>query len=98
MEEIVYLNNLYDCYKLLLTDKQREYFEDYYQNDLSLSEIAENNDVSRNAIHKQVKETVRILKNYESKLKLFEKNVKILKMIEKVDDPTLKKELERIIG
>lgn len=98
MEEVVYLNNLYDLYKSLLTDKQCEYFEDYYQNNLTLSEIAENNDVSRNAVHKQVKETVKILKNYEDKLKLFEKNGKILEMIEKVGDPTLREELERIIG
>ena len=46
MEKFVYLNNLYDCYKELLTDKQKMYFEDYYFNNLSLSEIAENYDVS----------------------------------------------------
>ena len=76
MEEIIYLNNLYDLYGELLTDKQRDYFEDYYQNNLTLSEIASNNGVSRNAIHKQVKVTVKYLKHYEEKLKLFEKNGK----------------------
>jgi len=97
MEEIIYLNNLYDLYGCLLTDKQRDYFEDYYQNDLSLSEMAINNDVSRNAIHKQLKETVKILKNYEEKLKLFEKNGKIIEVISKIDDVKIREDLERII-
>ena len=42
MEDVVYYNNLYDLYGELLTDKQREYFEDYYFNNLSFSEMAEN--------------------------------------------------------
>ena len=97
MEEIIYLNNLYDLYGELLTDKKRDYFEDYYQNNLTLSEIASNNGVSRNAIHKQVKETVKYLKNYEEKLKLFEKNGKIMEIISEIDDIKLKEKLERII-
>lgn len=97
MEEIIYLNNLYDLYGELLTDKQKDYFEDYYQNNLTLSEIASNNGVSRNAIHKQVKETVKYLKNYEEKLKLFEKNGKIMEIISEIDDVKLKEKLERII-
>ena len=55
MEERNYLIILYDFYGELLTDKQRMYFEDYYFNNLSLSEIAENLGVSRNAVHKQLK-------------------------------------------
>ena len=54
MDELVYYNDLYDLYKNLLTDKQREYFEDYYFNNLSLSEISENYDISRNAVSKQL--------------------------------------------
>lgn len=97
MEEVIYLNNLYDLYRDLLTDKQRDYFEDYYQNNLTLSEIALNRGVTRNAIHKQVKETVKYLKNYEEKLKLFEKNVKIKEIISEIDDVKIKRKLERII-
>jgi hypothetical protein len=97
MEEFVFLNNLFDCYGCLLTDKQRDYFCDYYQNDLTLGEIALNNGVSRNAIHNQLKETVKILKNYEEKLQLFEKNGKILEIASKIDDADIRNELERII-
>ena len=46
---------LYDLDSNLLTEKQKNYFEDYYFMDLSLAEIAENNNVSRNAIHKRLK-------------------------------------------
>jgi predicted DNA-binding protein YlxM (UPF0122 family) len=94
MENFVYLNNLYDIYKELLTQKQQDYFKDYYQNDLTLSEIAENNDVSRNAVHKQLKETIKNLENYEEKLKILEKKEKILDLIK---EEKLKNKIERII-
>ena len=96
MEEFVYYNNLYDYYKELLTDKQRDYFEDYYQNNLTLSEMADNYLVSRNAIHKQLKETIKILENYETKLKLCDKMNKIVDLVK--DDKKLLSEIERIIG
>ena len=65
MEEVIYLNELYDFYGSLLTDKQRDYFENYYFNNLSLGEMAENYGVSRNAIHKQLKIVEERLKYYE---------------------------------
>ena len=95
MENNIYLCNLYDCYSKLLTDKQKLYFEDYYFNNLSLSEMSENYEVSRNAVHKQLKDTVSKLEEYEEKLKIYKKNNKLLNL--KVDDAT-KKEIERIIG
>ena len=78
MNEVVYYNNLYDLYGELLTDKQRQYFEDYYFNNLSFSEMAEDYDVSRNATFKQVHIVIEKLDEYESKLKLYEKKNKIL--------------------
>ena len=53
--EKIYLNEIYIYYKELFTEKQQMYFDDYYLNDLSLSEIAENYGVSRNAVHNQLK-------------------------------------------
>ena len=55
MEDREYLVILYDFYGELLSDIQREYFEAYYFDNLSLSEISENTDKSRNAIHKCIK-------------------------------------------
>jgi len=77
MEEVIYYSELYDLYKNLLTDKQKEYFEEYYFNNLSFSEIAENYNVSRNAVYRQVKFTKDILDNYEEKLMLKKKKDEI---------------------
>lgn len=85
MEDSIYLNNLYDYYGELLTVKQQQYFEDYYWNNLTLSEIAENNNISRNAIHKQLKETVEKLNFYEEKLKLYQKRSQIKELINGLD-------------
>ena len=90
MEKFVYLNNLYDCYKELRTDKQKMYFEDYYFNNLSLSEIAENYDVSRNAVHNQLKIIEEKLEEFEFKLQISNKKKKIIKLLEgKVEDKFL---------
>lgn len=92
MDKYIYLNNLYDYYKELFTEKQRNYFEDYYFDNLSLSEVAENENVSRNAIHNQLKIMEKKLYEYEEKLKLYEKKSKITKILEnKIDDELLDK-------
>ena len=64
---------LYDIYSNLLTDKQRSYFEDYYYSDLSISEIAESYNISRNGVHDQLKRVIHSLNEYEECLKLKEK-------------------------
>jgi len=87
-EEII---ELYDIYGSLLTDKQRTYFEDYYYMDLSLAEIAENYNISRNAIHDQLKRVNEALINFESNLHLQAKIKKIneLEIDEKTKDTIL---------
>ena len=86
MENEIYLTKLYDYYGGILTDKQREYFEDYYFNNLSLLEISENYNVSRNAVHKQLKEAVLKLEDLESKLNIYEKMKKIENILENNPD------------
>ena len=98
MEEYnLYIISLYDIYNSLLTDKQKLYFEDYYFNNLSLSGMSENYEVSRNAIHKQIKEVNSKLEDFELKLKIKEKNIKLKELINKIDDSKLRLELEKII-
>ena len=98
MEEYnLYIISLYDIYNSLLTSKQKLYFEDYYFNNLSLSEMSENYEVSRNAIHKQIKEVNSKLEDFELKLKIKEKNIKSKELINKIDDSKLRLELEKII-
>ena len=80
-----YYYELFEYYKSLLTDKQVEYFTDYYYNNLTLQEIADNNNVSRNAIHKNIKDIIKKLELYEEKLKLYDKKNKIEKVIKDLD-------------
>ncbi|MDD3392761.1 MAG: sigma factor-like helix-turn-helix DNA-binding protein [Bacilli bacterium] len=95
--DIVYINDLYDCYGNLLTDKQQKYFEDYYFNNLTLAEISDNYHISRNAIHKQIKEALNKLYFYEDKLNIYSKKKKIRSIIEKIDDQDLQKQIEEVI-
>ncbi len=96
MDEFIYYNNLYDCYYKLLTDKQRSYFENYYFENLSLSEIASTYHVSRNAVYKQLQITLKKLTEYEEKLGLYSKKKKIEEFISNETDKELKKRLEQL--
>ena len=96
MDNQVLLSILYDYYGELLTDKQKNYFKDYYFDNLTLSEISENYNISRNAIHKSLKEIEEKLLYYEEKLKLYEKNIKIKKIIANLDDDLKNKIIELI--
>lgn len=91
--EYVYL---FDYYGDLFTDKQKEYFKDYYFNNLTLQEIADNNNVSRNAVHKNIKEILSKLDYYEDKLKLYSNKKKIEKIIENID-VNIKEKIEELI-
>lgn len=92
MDKTVYFNELYDYYQALLTNKQQQYFEDYYFGNLSLSEMAENYGVSRNAIHGQLKLVEKKLEEYEEKLCLLAKRNQVLKLIQgKIDEESIDK-------
>ena len=80
-----------------ITEKQQEYYEAYYFENLSLSEIADNNSVSRNAVHNQLKIIEEKLLDYEKKLKINEKKEKILKTLDKKVDKMVYEEIKRII-
>lgn len=98
MENRDYLIILYDYYGELLSDDNKKYFEDYYFDNLSLAEIAENNNVSRNAVHKHIRSTQKKLSFYESKLKLYEKDKIIKQRIKEIDDENLKKRILEILN
>lgn len=89
MDELLEVTLLYDFYGELLTARQRQMFELYYLNDLSLSEIAEQLDISRQAVRDSIKHSKTILQDYEDKLNLVAKFLKekeaILKIVDIVD-------------
>ena len=97
MEKKVLLSEIYVYYRDLFTDKQQEYFDDYYLNDLSLGEIADNYGVSRNAIFNQIKIVEERLDFYEKVIGIKRKREEVLKILkDKVDDATLEK-IEEIL-
>ncbi|KHF39807.1 hypothetical protein LQ50_13280 [Halalkalibacter okhensis] len=75
------MNYLFDFYQSLLTQKQRKYMSLYYLDDFSLGEIAEEFEVSRQAVYDNIKRTEAMLEDYEKKLMLlskFEKRTELL--------------------
>ncbi|MDD2238643.1 MAG: hypothetical protein PHH51_01995 [Bacilli bacterium] len=83
MENVIYYTYLFDYYKELLTITQKNYFEDYYFNNLSLQEIADNNKISKNAISKTIKEVLNKLDYFEKKLKLYHNHNQIKNTLNK---------------
>ena len=75
MNKKVEISMLCDIYGKLLTEKQFEFINDYYNNDLSLSEIAENNDITRQAVRDNIKKGERKLFEYEEKLLFMKKTI-----------------------
>ena len=71
MEKTNRMNALFEFYSTLLTEKQMNYMELYYADDFSLGEIAEEYEVSRQAVYDNIKRTEKILEEYEKKLHLY---------------------------
>ncbi len=80
-----YLNQLFSFYGNLLTEKQQDYFKNYYHLDLSLFEIAEHFGVSRNAIHDQLKIAEKHLIDFEEKLGLLKQAEKRKSLLDQFD-------------
>ncbi|BBN98634.1 putative DNA-binding protein [Sporolactobacillus terrae] len=74
LEKVLRVNALYDFYQPLLTPKQQEYLNLYYLNDFSLGEIAEKSQVTRQAVHDNLKRAEHALEAFEEKLGLFRKH------------------------
>lgn len=85
MKERENVIELFEIYGDLFTKKQQNIFKKYFYEDLSLSEISENINVSRSYISKSLQQIIFKLKFYESKLKIYNKTKKIINEIDKLD-------------
>ena len=95
MKDFVYYNNLFDIYGELLTDNEKNSFRDYYQEDMSLSEIADDKNISRSAVSKTINVVIDKLNYYEDILHVY-KNNELLR--DSLDKDNLKDVVKKIIG
>ena len=86
MDEILKQSLLYDFYGELLTEHQKEIYEQFIVEDLSLSEIAKDAGISRQGVHDLVKRCDKILEEYEAKLHLVEKFLSIKEKVHQINE------------
>lgn len=84
MERFVEQALLYDFYGELLTDNQKQVFEDVVLNDYSLTEVAEEKGISRQGVHDLIKRTNKLLQEYEEKLHLVEKFLHVKEKVHQI--------------
>ena len=86
MEKNVEISVLCQLYGKALTDKQYEVLTDYYNNDLSLSEIAENNNITRQAVRDIIKKGENKLYELEENISLMKKTFAEEKIVSKIEE------------
>ncbi|MBE6154438.1 MAG: DNA-binding protein [Firmicutes bacterium] len=97
MENREYLNSLFDIYKELLTSIEQETFINYYEEDLSLSEIAEIRKVSKSSVGKTLTTAEEKLKEYEKILKVYTTKERLANILELNDTSQIKDNIKKII-
>lgn len=90
------INQLFDIYESLFTEHQVQIFQSYYQDDLSLKEIAEDFNISRNAVHDLLKRVEVMLEDYEAKLHLLDKINEIENILENQDE--IKEKIMKVLN
>ena len=93
----VKLTNLFDIYESLLTDREKEIFKYYYYEDLSLSEISENLNITRTGVFNTLKKVEEKLLQYEYILKLMSIKSTLKSLLEESDIEVIKNKLKKII-
>ena len=88
MEKIVEQGMLYDFYGELLTEHQKQIYEEAVYEDFSLSEIAEKHGISRQGVHDLIKRVTKILNDYEDKLHLVEKFMDTKSKVHEINELT----------
>lgn len=95
-DKIVQIALLFDFYGQLLTEKQQEIVDMYYNNDLSLGEISEQQGISRQGVYDSLKRAEKTLFEYEEKLGLVDRFLKqkeaMKKIIKMLDELTIDEE------
>ena len=105
MEKKIKISMLCEIYGKLLTEKHLAILNDYYNNYLSLTEIAENNNITRQAVLDNIKKGENKLFEFEEKLSFMEKTIKqekllqeVLTELSKIEDASSDKKIEKILN
>lgn len=93
----VELTNLFDIYESLLTDREKEIFKYYYYEDLSLSEISENLNITRTGVFNTLKKVEEKLTQFEASLKLMNIKNTLKGLLDESDIEVIKNKLKKII-
>lgn len=93
----VELTNLFDIYESLLTDREKEIFKYYYYEDLSLSEIGENLNITRTGVFNTLKKVEEKLTQFEASLKLMNIKNTLKGLLDEADIGVIKNKLKKII-
>lgn len=97
MEEKIEISILLSLYGNLLTPTQKKYMELYYNEDLSLSEIGDNEQITRQAVRTILVKSKKKLQEYENSLKFMQKEKEIKTLTKKLEETNLKREQQQII-
>ncbi len=89
---------LYDFYGELLTEHQKEIYEKFVLEDLSLSEIADDAGISRQGVHDVIKRCNKVLEGYEEKLHLVEKFLSIKSKVQQINEASQIEQIKEIAG
>lgn len=96
MEKIVEQGLLYDFYGELLTEHQRRIYEDVVLNDMSFSEIAQEQGISRQGVHDLVRRCDRTLQGYEERLHLIERFLKVKQTVGQIEKISSEEQVRRL--
>lgn len=97
MDKFLYYNNLFSLYQNLLTTKERIIFSLYYEENLSMGEIANIKGISRSAVGKTIKIVTTKLDNYEETLGIYKQRKEIIKIKDSTRDDNTRVLLEKLL-
>ena len=97
MDKFLYYNNLFSLYQKLLTPKERLIFSLYYEENLSMGEIADIKGISRSAVGKTIKIVATKLDNYEDILGIYKQRKEIIKIKDSTRDDNTRVLLEKLL-
>ncbi|AYV92645.1 YlxM family DNA-binding protein [Fusobacterium necrophorum] len=97
LQEFLEIGSLLELYKNLLSEKQKEYLIEHFEKDYSLSEIANTHNVSRQAVSDNIKRGIKLLNEYEKKLKMFDQKRKLRERLESLEKDFRLEVLENIM-